>query len=268
MFGQEPQYNAYIRKFIVLFGTLFNDIKIARLKDDLTTQTIKVPVTYGSQDRLLARVFGDPELNRQPAAISPAMSFEYLAPYYDAARKLQSTLTICLHNEDGLKTQFVNVPYNIPFKLYIYSKTEEDGLRVLEDILPYFTPSLNVSVKMVDGYDYKMDIPIVLDSVDFENRSFGEYPDRRALIWTLNFTMKAMFGGPITGNKKLIKTVHANIRHEAFRDIMEEVHVQVGMTANGEPTSDPDLTVPPSQINEDDNWGYIVEILEGPEPHP
>ena len=268
MFGHQPQYNSYLRKFVVLFGTLFNDIRIARLKDDDTVQTIKVPLTYGSQDRLLARVQGDPTLDKPVAAISPAMSFEYEAPFYDATRKLQSTLTTCLHGEDGLKTQFVSVPYNIPFKLYIYSKDEEDGLRIVEDILPYFTPSLIVNVKMIDGYDYKKDVPIVLDSIDFENKSYGEYPERRSLLWTLHFTMKAEFGGPITGNRKLIKTVHANIRHEKFRDIMEEVHVQVGMTANGEPTTELTETIAPSLIDEEDNWGYIVEILEGPTPHP
>lgn len=263
MFGQPPSYNAYLRKFIVLFGTLFNDIHIQRPRDDNTIQTIKVPLTYGSQDKLLARVNDDADLDRKIAAISPAMSFEHAAPYYDSARKLPSTLTRCVPQSDGsVKSQFIGVPYNIDFSLYIYSKEEEDGYRILEDILPNFTPGLTVTAKIVDGSDYEIDIPIVLNSVDFDNHSYGPEQDRRYLLWTIKFTMKGEFGGPITTTaRKLIKIVHANINDINSQQLMEEVRVEPGMAANGVSTTDATLSVDPLTINPDDNWGYVVEIL-------
>jgi hypothetical protein len=270
MFGQLPQYNGYLRKYIVLFGTLFNDIKIARPKDDTTIQTIKVPLTYGSADKLLARVNADPDLTRKVAAITPAMSFLHSPPVYDSARKLPSTLQRCITQLDGgTKTQFIGVPYNIDFELFIYSKEEEDGYRILEDILPNFTPGLSVTAKLVDGSDYAIDVPIILNSIDWDNQSFGSLEDRRYIIWTLRFTMKAEFAGPITGsNRKLIKIVHANIRDIKSRELLEEVYVQPGLTANGEPTTIEANSIDPHTINSDDNWGYIVEINDGANPHP
>jgi hypothetical protein len=184
---------------------------------------------------------------------------------YDASRKLQSTLQRCIVSEDGTKTQYLAIPYNIPFTLKIYSKEEEDGLRVLEQILPFFTPSLTVTA---DLGDYKIDVPIILQSVNVDNNSYGEYENRRSIIWTLDFLMKAEFAGPIdANNRKLIRIVHANIRHMTFRSIMEEVHVEPGLNANGEPTSVRADSIPVTQIQPDDDYGYIVEILEGPEPH-
>lgn len=270
MFGNSPGYNAYLKKYIVLFGTLFNDIRIERPKSDSTIQTVKVPLTYGSQDKLLARVNADPDLTRKVAAISPAMSFLHGPPYYDSSRKLQTTLQRCIRNPDGtIRSQFIGIPYNIDFTLFIYSKEEEDGYRILEDILPHFSPSLTVTAKIVDGTDYSVDIPVILNSVDFDNQSFGSLEDRRYLIWTLTFTMKVELGLPPDNDaRKLIKIVHVNIDDQKTRQIMEEVHVQPGLTANGTPTTTVTDSIDPLLINPDDDYGYIVEILEGPTPHP
>jgi hypothetical protein len=264
MFGQYF-YHAYTRKFVVIFGTLFNNIHIERPKDDTTVQVVKVPLAYSSQDKMLARLHGDPTLDRKVAAFSPLISYEARSPMYDASRKLQSTLQRCITSADGTKTQFLAVPYNIPFTLKIYAKEEEDGLRVLEQILPFFTPALTVTA---DLGDYKIDVPVVLQSVDFQNNSYGEYENRRELIWTIEFLMKAEFAGPVDTNpRKLIKVVHANINDIKSREIMEEVHVQGGLTANGEPTTSANNSIDPKLIEPDDDYGYVVQILEGPNPH-
>lgn len=264
MFGQHF-YHAYTRKYVVIFGTLFNNISIKRPKDDATIQTIKVPLAYSSQDKMLARLHGDPDLERKVAAFSPLISYEARSPLYDPARKLQSTLKRCIVGVDGTRSQFIAVPYNIPFTLKIYAKEEEDGLRVLEQILPFFTPSLTVTA---DLGDYNIDIPIILQSVDFQNNSYGEYENRRSLIWTLEFLMKGEFAGPIDTNpRKLIRIVHANINDIKSRALMEEVHVEPGLTANGDPTSVRANSIPVTQIDPTDDYGYIVEILEGPESH-
>lgn len=268
MFGN-TYYHGLTRKYVTLFGTLFNDFTIQRFSGNpVVTDNIKVPLTYASQDKMLSRVFGDEDLDRKAAARTPAMSFEMLAPYYDASRKLASQNRICFVGDDGMKYQYIGVPYNIPFRLYVYSRDEEDGLKILEQIYPYFTPGMNVTAKLIDETDYSMDIPIVLKNVSYDNDSYGEYNKRRKLIWTLDFEMKATFLGPIISGKKVIRVAHVNLRDFNSREILEEVHTQPGLTANGEPTSNSSLSVPPSQIEEDDDYGYIVEINEGPEPHP
>jgi hypothetical protein len=264
MFGNN-YYFGFMRRFVTVFGTLFNDITITRPHGADEVQSYKVPITYSSQDKMLARLYENPELNRKVAAVTPAMSFEVLNPRYDASRNLQSTLKRCKTTSDGIITQFVGAPYNIDFKLYIYSDQEEDGLRVLENILPYFRPSLTVTVKMVPEMEYNLDIPITLNSVDVDNQSWDAYKDRRKIIWTLSFTMKAEFLGPIKtpsqGNVP-IRVVKINLYDSLTANTFaEEVRVQPGLTANGEPTTDISLTIPVNDIDATDDFGYIVQIL-------
>lgn len=257
-------YHAMTRKFIAVFGTMFNDIHIQRTRDDNTTQDIKVPLTYGSFEKALARLKGDPNLDRQFAGMSPALSFVMGPPKYDASRKLQSTLQRCLKTTTGTKTQFLAIPYNFDVSLYIYAKEEEDGLEVLEQILPYFSPSLTLTVEMDDELGYKVDVPVVLEDITYENeKNWGSFTDRRYLIWELKFLMKGEYAGPTSASTRpLIKLVKVPFR-DMSGSIQEEVDVQPGLTANGQPTTSISNTIPYTQINSSDNYGYIVQIISG-----
>jgi hypothetical protein len=267
MFGHNFYY-AYFRKYIAIFGTIFNDIHITRTRDDTTTQTLKIPLMYSSMDKMLDRLNSDPDLSRKVAAFSPAIAFEHGPPMYDASRKLQTTLERCITDSTGTKTQFIGIPYNIEFTLFIYSKEEEDGLMVLEQILPFFTPSLTLSVTMDAPLNYKIDVPIILSDINFTDNSFGQFEDRRSLLWTLKFLMKAEFGGPITTTPRvMIKQVYSDIRDTDTRDLMEEVYVQPGLTANGQPTTIEANSVPIANISSTNSWGYVVEIIPGPNRH-
>jgi hypothetical protein len=258
-------YHAATRKFISVFGTMFNNIHIQRTRDDATTQDIKVPLTYGSYEKTLARLSGDPDLDRQIAGISPALSFVIGAPKYDNTRKLQSTNQRCIKSDTGTKTQYIGVPYNFEVSLFIYSKEEEDGLQVLEQILPYFTPSLTLTVIMDDELGYKVDVPVVLQNIVYEDsKNWGSFTDRRYLLWELKFLMKGEFAGPVSSTARpLIRLVKVPFRSTLTREIMEEVDVQPGLTANGEPTSSANNSISRSLIMPDDNYGYIVEIISG-----
>lgn len=270
MFGH-TFYHGLHRKYLVLFGTLFNDITIRRTHGNpIVVDSLKIPLKYASQDKMMARTFEDADLNRKAAAISPAMSFEMMQPVYDAQRKLQTTNKMCYTDptDGGTNFQYVGVPYNIGFKLYIYSREEEDGLKILEQILPYFTPALTVTANLIPEMGFNIDVPIVLENVDFFNDSYGNMNDRRKLIWTLSFKMKVQFLGPIMENRKVIRQMHLNFRDFIDEEILEEMHIQPGLTANGEPTDNSSLSIPIEDIDEDDNYGYVIEKLEGPEPHP
>lgn len=267
MFGTN-YYFGLTRKFVTVFGTLFNDITITRpyTEDSIDKiKSVKVPLTYASLDKLLARVESDPDLDRQAAAISPAMSFEVGSPVFDPERNLQSTMQRRYMSQNGPQSQFVGVPYNLDFKLYIYANQEEDGLRVLENIIPYFTPSLSVTIKLVPEMNYSIDVPITLNSIEFENRSFGSMIERRALIWTLNFVMKTTFVGPITSDRKVIRVVYNNIYDIDNRQLMETVRTQPGLTANGEATSNINETIDYMDIEATDDFGFIHQIIPGDE---
>lgn len=267
MFGVN-YYFGLTRKYVTVFGTLFNDISISIPYEDSGSQvkTIKVPLTYGSQDKLLARFNTDPDLTRKIAAASPAMSFLVSAPRFDPERMGQSTLQRRLTSQNGqVSSQFVGVPYNLDFQLYIYADKEEDGLRVLENILPYFTPSLAVTVKLVPEMDFELDVPIILNNINLQNDSWDSMTERRKLIWTLDFTMKVQYTGPISSGRKLIKYVITDFysSNGQANSLVNIIHTQPGLTANGEPTTNLSETIPYTEINADDDFGYITTILDG-----
>ena len=204
MFGS-TWYNGTLRKYIILFGTLFNNVYINRqLNSGQIAQTIKVPLTYSPKEKMLARLKGDPNLNRPVAMTLPVMSFEILGMEYDPTRKLNTInkfVNIKNTDKSQQKFQYNPVPYNIQFNLNIMVKNAEDGNRILEQILPYFTPEWTATVNLVPDMGIKLDIPIILDSVDMQDSYEGDFGERRAMIWTLSFILKGYIFGPTKKQK-------------------------------------------------------------------
>lgn len=196
-----------IRKYVVAFGTLFNNIYLERKVGGTNVQSVKVPLSYAEKDKLLARVEGDPEADRKVAVILPRMAFSMENMTYDSSRKFSK---IGRTGKTNGKSVFNPTPYNFNFQLYIAVKNSEDGTRILEQILPYFTPDWNVTANLIPGVDSKVDIPIILDGVSKEDSYDGSYTERRAIIWTLSFTMKGYIFGPVS-DKGRIETAIANI---------------------------------------------------------
>ena len=198
MLGQY-YYHSIIRKTLVSFGTLFNQIYIRHQDaNDGTVGEMKVPLAYGPAQKFLARLEQNPDLNRATQITLPRMSFEMNRISYDSSRKVSVTQTFKAVDDDNrVKKVFMPVPYNIGFELNIMCKLNDDALQIIEQILPYFQPSFNVTVELVDSIGEKRDIPIVLDSMDFTDDYEGDYTTRRALIYTLQFTAKSYLFGPI-----------------------------------------------------------------------
>ena len=264
MFGNSTFYYETTRRYVAVFGTLFNDIKIER-KDNSGNliQTIKVPVNYGPMQKFLSRIEGDPELNA-PAITLPRMTFEITGMNYDGERKLTSLTRNSRQSSTSNQTfdsQFAPAPYNIDFQLNIMTKYNEDGSKILEQIIPFFKPDFSMSVKMVDDLDIYLDVAVVLDNVSSEDVYEGSYEERRSLIWTLNFTLKGYYFGPIT-QKKVIKFANTQVFTDTTTDIdpTSTIMVQPGLTANGQPTADPTETISYLNIESDDDWAYIVQI--------
>ena len=214
MFG-DYFYNQTLRKMTIAFGQIFNNIQIKR-KDSNgnVVQSIRVPLAYAPKEKFLTRLDQQPNLNdRQFAVTLPRLSFEITGLSYDGERKLtrvQKYKTV-KSNIDGkvMNFNYTPVPYNLSFSLYSFTASAEAGLQIVEQILPFFQPDFTVTINAIPDLNIKRDIPIILNSVNYEDTYSGDFTTRRAVIYTLNFTAKTYLFGPST-SQKVIKTVQTD----------------------------------------------------------
>ena len=205
-------YNESLRKTIIAFGSLFNDIQITR-KDSsgAEVQTMKVPLAYGPKQKFITRLTQDPGATQQVALTLPRIGFEIQSFDYDPARKLNRTIRqkkVSNTSDKKLKqmsTQYTPVPYNMQFELFVMAKNSDDGIQIIEQILPFFQPEYTVSIKEVPDMDIVRDVPFVLNSVGYEDTYEGDFQTRRAIIYTLSFTAKSYVYGPVTTAKPITK---------------------------------------------------------------
>ncbi|CAB5221308.1 tail sheath stabilizer and completion protein [uncultured Caudovirales phage] len=264
-----PYYHSLLRKYVVIFGTLFNNIKVERLKSDGTVHdTLRVPIAYGPREKFLAREEANPDGIAKVATILPRMGFEITGISYASDRKLQTTIPIYTKNNINgnsvLKKVYQPVPYDIQFTLSIMVKQTEDGTRIVEQILPYFTPEWTISAKLLQDFDNYTDIPIVIDTVNIEDTYATGFKERRALIYTIVFTMKAYLYGPVSQSKVIkIATVNAFAPMEANL-ALSRVVTQPGLDANGNPTIVLGDSIAYTSIDETDNFDYIITKTDFP----
>ena len=205
-------YHEIIRKTVIAFGTLFNDIHV-RHEDQAGNpiSEIKVPVAYGPRQKFLARITQQAELNKATQITLPRMSFEITSISYDSSRKAGITQTFKAPNKDNddkLTKVFMPVPYNIGFDLNILVKLQDDGLQILEQILPFFQPAFTLSIDLVKSIGEKRDVPMVLNNISQQDDYEGDFSTRRALIYTLSFTAKTFMFGHISNTPEgLIRKV-------------------------------------------------------------
>ena len=197
-------YHEIFRRTVVAFGTLFNNIELRR-----STEVMKVPLAYGPKQKFLARLDQVPDpTNKRVQITLPRISFEINGIQYDSSRKVSPTQKIKFAKDtDENKNVFMPVPYNLSFELAIISKNQEDGLQILEQILPFFQPHYNLPVKLVPELDETKDVPVVLNSVDYEDDYENNFQTRRAIIYTLQFTVKTYLYGPVTDSKTIKKVI-------------------------------------------------------------
>ena len=201
-------YHETLRKCIVGFGTLFNDIHIIR-KDSSgnTIQSMKVPLAYGAKQKFLTRLREDPSLTKTVAITLPRIGFEIGQIAYDSTRKLNKIQKVKKAGSAGNKvdTQYMPVPYNIDFELYCMSKNSDDALQIVEQILPYFQPDYTITINDIVQMSSKRDVPIVLTGITYEDNYAGDWTERRAIIYTMSFTAKCYLYGPVISGQVVTK---------------------------------------------------------------
>lgn len=260
-------YNETTRKYVALFGTIFNQLTIKR-RDNAGSeiQTMIVPLSYAPFQKILARVLQDPDLNNSTTtAINlPRMSFEITSIVYDPSRKIASTQKMRksqkAETDSSRNFLYASVPYNLDFSLYIMTKYSEDATQLMEQIIPFFTPDWTVTAKMVPDLD-PLDIPIILNGVTTEELYEGDFAERQSILYTLSFTLKGWYFGP-EKQRKVIKFIDIDMATGTLANTSpeESVIIQPGLTANGTPTTDINETIPYTSIQFDDDWGVITLI--------
>ena len=232
-------YHEIFRKTVVAFGTMFNNIELRR-----ANEVMKVPLAYGPKQKFLARLEQMPDpTNKRVQITLPRISFEMNGITYDPSRKVAPTQKIKIASDATKnKNTFMPVPYNVGFEMAIISKNQEDGLQIIEQVLPYFQPHYNLSIKLLTNVNEIKDCPVTLNSVDYEDDYEGDFATRRAIIWTLQFTAKTYLYGPVTSAGGLIKKAIVDTATDSKVTAAREVRYTV--------------TPDPVDADPDDNFGF------------
>ena len=226
MLGQ-TYYHETIRKYVAVFGTLFNDINIQRTNSaGVVTEQIKVPIAYEAKDKMLLRVRRGSKSDQSLQISLPRMGFDLNAITYDPTRKLntmgQTYAANNATNSTTLLKQYNPVPYNFDFTLSAMVDNSEDGAQIFEQIVPFFTPEFTVSVNLVPSMNIKPDITIILNDVAIEDSYEGDLVVRREIIWTLNFMLKGYIY-PDVKSGSVTKSVIVNLRLPAEAGVSEYI---------------------------------------------
>ena len=253
MFG-EHFYHKKIRNTVIAFGTIFNNVNIKRLDSSGNPlQNIKVPLSYSPKEKFLARLDAQQDLTGDDSSVAitlPRMSFEVTGYSYDGGRKLNKNqkITKVTTNADTTKlnSQYTPVPYNVDFSLSVYVANSDDGLQIIEQILPYFQPDYTVTMIEDRTMDTKRDIPFILNNVDYEDSYTGTLTSSRRIIYTLTFTAKVYLYGPIS-TTAVIKKVSADLYANSQSASPPRVE-RVTVTPN------------PTSADKDDNYTYTTTL--------
>ena len=210
MFGTST-YHQTLRKMVIAFGSLFNDISVKRTNSSgAVIETLKVPVAYGPKQKFMVRI-ANPNL-KGPAIVLPRIGFMMSQIMYDGTRKLKTTGRNYSSISGTSRSQYNPVPYNFIFDLAILAKNAEDAAQIVEQILPNFTPEFTVTIKTVPTMDLRVDCPIILNSVNYIDSYDGDFETRRSISWDMQFTMKGFVYPEISTSGKLIKDIKIDLK--------------------------------------------------------
>lgn len=257
---------------MTLFGSMFNDIYIDRINaNGVVEQTIKVPISYGPKDRYITRALQNPDLLRPVSMVFPRMSFEINSVRYNPDNKYNTIGRNSRGNSysGSVNTQYMPVPYDFDITLSVIARNADDATRIIEQILPFFTPEWTTTLNLIPELDLKMDIPIVLKSVDLQDTYESDFESKQFVIWTLGFTLHGLLYGPIN-RTNVIKHIDINFYTPTTEtaaegvnvtDRSEYVTIEPGLDINGNPTTVANNSIPLSQIYANSNYGFIVDFM-------
>lgn len=259
MLQSSPFYYKTTYNLVAAFGNIFNDIWISR-KDssDIERKRIKVPISYGPKEKWLVREDQDPDLAKQKAALLPRMGFEITTLSPDPARQFNKAYRIAQQSSDNKhrKFQYNPTPFNVDISLYVLTKNVEDGLQIIEQILPFFKPVWTVTIDVIPEMNMTDDVPIVLKNVHQEDSYDGGFEQRRTTSWTLDFSTKVNFYGPLS-NQSIIRQTITDLHAVSGSGTITDADVQ-----NTPRIAREVVTPVPSDAEPEDAYGFLEVITE------
>jgi len=229
MLSKIPQYHGITRKMVVAFGGLFSSVFcVTKDATGTTKKIVNIPVAYANKEKFIVRLQQDPGLNEDIQIILPRMAFEIVGTDYDSSRQLNKTNKTISVREGRNVHAYSPVPYNLSFNLYSFTRTQEDNLQIIEQIVPYFTPDMNLSIKVLQNPDVVQDCQLTLNSLNTDDSYDGGFEDRRYIITTYSFTLKMNYYGPFFGTidtenhfqngapSSIIKKVNVNLNNNKY----------------------------------------------------
>ena len=252
-------YNQAVRKTVISFGTLFNNIELKKIVDGQVMEVEKVPLAYGPKQKFLYRLQGNPTDGKKVAITMPRMYFEMTGIDYDPSRKTPATQKYkTVINDEGneVRTQYVPVPYNISFEVGILAKSQDDGLQILEQILPFFQPSFSMSLKFIPDMDETRDVAVVLNNVDFDDDWEDDFSTRRSITYSMQFTCKSYIYGPYTKadvirKSRIIETIGDTNVNKRHVELSYTPKAKTDINQDGQVTAADDALV-----TADDDFGF------------
>lgn len=248
MLSNQHFYHRSIRKLVVSFGTLFNDIEIVRFDNSNNPkERFKVPISYGPKEKYISRLYSDPTLTKSINTLVPRMSFNLDSLSFDPTRKQITTIrNFSANTNTSFNSQFVPVPYSFDFSLSIYVRNVEDGTQIIEQILPFFAPDFTVTIDFIPSMNQKYDVPFILNSVETSTEYEGALEETRLVTWDLSFTAKSYLWPPVKSSG-VIRQANTNITSDVT---MNNTVVRI-------------VTVPdPLNANVDSDFGFSETIIE------
>ncbi len=252
-------YNEAVRKTVIGFGTLFNNIELKKIANGQIMEVEKVPLAYGPKQKFLYRLQGNPVDGKKVAITLPRIYFEMTGIDYDAARKTSATQkyrTVVDDNGKEVKTQYVPVPYDISFEVGIIAKSQDDGLQILEQILPFFQPSFSMSIKFIPDMNEVKDVAIVLNNVDFDDDWEDDFTTRRSITYSMQFTAKTWIYGPYTKADVIRKS---RIIESVGDKNVNKRHVELSYTPKAKTDINQDGSIDAADdalVTADDDFGF------------
>lgn len=238
-------YYETIKRMVSLFGTLFNNLYVLRKDSEGNVLSqIRVPLAYGPRQKFLARLQEQPDITAENVAIKlPRMSFEIVGMTYAPEMKTNRNIPAAIGNSTSTGTTqvFAGAPYRIQFQLSVMSKNQDDAHQIVEQIIPYFQPDYTVTVKQIPGFEDQIDVPFVLTGINMSEDYEGDFVNRRAIIYTLDFESRVRFYGPSV-DKRIIKNAIVDVNHLVGNQPLLETISAAVVPANAGPADPHTIT--------------------------
>lgn len=206
-------YNEQLKKYLIQFMAIFvgMDVQTGKAKDG-EVKTIKVPIQYGSKDRVAAAILGQNVQNqplRLPIMSANLRSIKLSKERLKGVGQVRKTPYVprggLVPDDVRVVKQLMPVPYDLNVELSVYTSNLDQHFQILEQIFILFDPTLTIQTS--DGsFDWAKLTTVELTDVNYEER----YPagtERRTTTSTIQFNVPIYVSVPLTVKDDAIKQI-------------------------------------------------------------